>query len=120
MAKQTVQLKIDGKKVICTPSKLVVQRGDTITFEGLSHSGKFLGHLIGFDVAAAKAHPFTEAELRTVAIDPNKTPCHKDHWQDQEELVVVQEALSGAYSYQVTVQTPDGPITSDPIAVVEP
>ena len=122
MAKQTVQLSIsaDGKKVVCAPAKLVARRGDTIAFHGLSHTGKFLGHLIGFDAEAAKARQLTEAQLRKVAIDPNKTPCHKDHWENQEELTVVLEALDGSYAYQVTVQTAHGPIDSDPEIIIEP
>ena len=120
MADHQVTVSVAGTKVICDPSEVRVGRGQTISFGPIPHNGSFRGRLKQRTMAAAHGTPIQEHELKDENLELGAHPAHAPDWTHESVVTIHPDAKSGAYAYVITVDTPAGPIDSDPVVIVEP
>jgi hypothetical protein len=120
MADHTVTLSIAGKKVVCEPSELHVQRGHTVSFGPIPHKGVFRGRLRQNVRAAAHGAGYHEHDLKDENLELGVIPAAVPHWTHEKDVTIHHDSPSGAFAYAVSVETPEGTIDSDPILIVEP
>jgi hypothetical protein len=120
MADHKVTVTVMEKKVVCEPSEIRVKRGHTISFGPIAHRGRFRGRLKQQVMTAARGAGFHEHELKDENLELGAHPAHQPHWTHEGHVAIHPDAEFGAYAYVVTVDTPDGPIDSDPVVIVEP
>ncbi len=120
MADHTVTLSIVGNKVICEPSELHVRRGHTVSFGPLPHKGTFRGRVRQHIKPAADGKGFKEHDLKDEHLELGMHPAAARHWTHENDVAIHHEAPLGAFAYEVSVETPNGRIDSDPILIVEP
>jgi hypothetical protein len=120
MADHKVNVTVSGKKVVCDPSELHVKRGHTISFGPTPHRGKFKGCLKQRVMAAAQGAAIREEDLRDENLELCPAPCTPAEWTHENEVRINDDAIFGAHAYIITVDTPEGPIDSDPVVIVEP
>ena len=120
MAEHKVTVSVVGKKVVCEPNQISVKRGHTIAFGPIPHRGSFRGRLKQRAMAAAQGAAFHEHHLRDENLDLGAAPSHLPHWTHERAVTIHENAEYGAYAYVITVDTPEGPINSDPVVIVEP
>jgi|GEM_PF-2522175 len=120
MADHQVTVKVSGKKVVCEPAELHVKRGHTIAFGPIAHRGKFRGALKQQFLTAASAGSFREENLKDENLEPHPGPCVPAEWTHKDAIRIRDDAEFRTYAYVITVDTPEGPIDSDPVVIVEP
>ncbi|MDR3717355.1 MAG: hypothetical protein P4K98_01035 [Bryobacteraceae bacterium] len=120
MADHKVTVKVIEKKVVCEPAELHVKRGHKISFGPIPHRGKFRGRLKQQAMTAAQGARFQEHELKDENLEPCPAPCTPPEWTHENEVRINDDAVFGAHAYIITVDTPEGPIDSDPVVIVEP
>lgn len=120
MADHKVTVSVVGKKVVCDPGELRAQRGHTISFGPTPHRGEFRGRLKQRTMIAAQGAAIQEHELKDENLELGAHPGLVRHWTHESLVTIHPNAESGAYAYAITVDTPEGPIDSDPVVIVEP
>lgn len=120
MADHKVEVSVVGKKVVCDPGELHVKRGHTIAFGPIPHKGAFRGRLKQRTMTAAQGAAIQEHELTDENLELGAHPAHQQHWTHEIPVAIHHDAEFGAYAYTIIVDTPEGPIDSDPTVIVEP
>lgn len=120
MAEHKVTVSVVGGKVVCEPNQITVKRGHTISFGPIAHKGAFRGRLKQRVMAAAQGASFHERHLKDENLELGAAPSHLPHWTHERAVTIHPNAEFGAYAYMITVETPEGPINSDPVVIVEP
>ncbi len=120
MADHKVTVSVVGTKVVCEPGEVRVKRGHTVSFGPIPHRGAFRGRLKQRTMAAAQGVAIQEHELKDENLELGAHPAHLPHWTHENHVAIHPEAEFGAYAYVITVDTPEGPIDSDPVIIVEP
>jgi hypothetical protein len=120
MADHTVTLSIVGRKVVCEPSELHVRRGHTVSFGPIPHKGAFRGRLRQNVRTAAQGARYHENDLTDENLELGVIPTAVAHWTHENDVAIHHAAPFGAFAYDVSVETPDGTIYSDPVLIVEP
>jgi plastocyanin len=120
MADHKVTVKVIDKKVVCEPAELHVKRGHTISFGPIPHRGKFRGRLKQQAMAAAQGDRFHEHNLKDENLELGAAPSDLPNWTHTGDVKIHETAPFGAYAYVITVDTPEGPVDSDPVVIVEP
>ena len=95
----------------CEPQEPHAQRGDTVTWQGLVHTGEFHGKILG-----DKQSGFAASELPTLQIDASKLPMNRARWDSTSSTLTVGAAVAtGAYKYSITVAGK----TLDPVIIID-
>jgi hypothetical protein len=120
MADHKVNVKVVDRKVVCEPGELHVKRSHTISFGPIPHRGKFRGRLKQQVRTAAQGASFHERDLKDENLELGASPSVLPNWTHEGEVHIHETAAFGAYAYVITVDTPEGPVDSDPVVIVEP
>lgn len=120
MADHKVTVSVVGKKVVCDPGEIRAKRGHTISFGPIPHRGEFRGRLKQRTMAAAHGAAIQEHELKDENLELGAHPGQVPHWTHESHVAIHPNAEFGAYAYVITVDTPEGPIDSDPVVIIEP
>ena len=71
-------------------------------------------------MAAAQGARFHERDLKDENLELGAAPSALPNWTHTDDVKIHEAAPFGAYAYIITVDTPEGPVDSDPVVIVEP